>query len=142
MNSNKQKRKLLKAKRRQRAEKIRLNNLQQMVYGRLKADHSKLGHINSYGGLPDYYDEIEFRCRVCGVFEIWTASQQKFYFEECKGHTSALAVCCKACRNKRKLAIKEQQEYMLKMNNKPVHPNVLFFRDLDKFKSLIKTKLI
>ena len=142
MNSNKQKRKLLKAKRRQRAEKIRLKISEQLVYGRLKADHVKLTHINSYGGLPDYYDEIEFRCRDCGIYEIWTASQQKFYFEECKGHTSAIAVNCKSCRNKRKQAIKAQQEYMLEMKNKPVHPNALFFRDLDKFKSLIKTKSI
>ncbi|MFK8012981.1 MAG: zinc-ribbon domain containing protein, partial [Marinicellaceae bacterium] len=109
---------------------------QQMVYGRLKADHSKLGHINSYGGLPDYYDEIEFRCRDCGVDEIWTARQQKFYFEECKGHIDARAVRCKACRRQLRQDKKEQQAHMQEMKNKLVHPNALFFQDLEKFKRL------
>lgn len=139
MNSNKQKRKQLKAKRRLKAENNRLKMSEYLVYGRLKADHSKLLHINSYGGLPDYYDEIEFKCRDCGVDEKWSASQQKFYFEECKGHTSALAVRCKACRNKRKLVIKEQQAHMQEMKSKPVHPNDLFFKDLEMFKTRSKS---
>ena len=142
MISNKQKRKLLKAKRRQRAEKLRNKRIEYFGYGRVKSDTSKLTHINTYCGLPLYYEGRDFTCRDCGADEIWSAKQQKFYYEECKGHIDSIAVRCKACRNKRKLAIKEQQEYMQEMGKKPIHPNELFFRDLDKFKSQNKPKSI
>ena len=134
MNSNKQKKKQLKAKRKQKAEKNRVKNLNHLAYGRVWADHSQLTHINSYGGLPDYYEGKDFTCRDCGVDDMWTANQQKFYFEECKGHIDSLAVRCNACRNILKLAKKEQQAHMQEMKDIEIHPNELFFKDLDKFK--------
>jgi len=54
MNSNKQKNKFLKAKRKQRAEKLQNIKLDYLGHGRIKADSSKLTHVNSYGGLVDY----------------------------------------------------------------------------------------
>lgn len=68
----------------------------------LKADHSKLDHINTYGALPEYYIDQPFCCRVCGKWEIWTARAQKWYYEEAKGHIDAFAVECHACRKKKK----------------------------------------
>lgn len=62
------------------------------------ADSSKLGHINTYGWLPEFYVDQPFTCRNCGKKEIWKARDQKWYYEEAKGHTDAKAVKCNACR--------------------------------------------
>ncbi|MDX1697409.1 MAG: zinc-ribbon domain containing protein [Thiohalobacterales bacterium] len=66
------------------------------------ADHSKLDHINTYGSLPDFYIDRPFICRVCGKREIWRARDQKWYYEEAKGHIDAFAVKCHDCRTRRK----------------------------------------
>lgn len=134
MNSNKQKKKLLKAKRKQRTDNNRINYLNNLGYGRLSSDHTKLNHINTYAGLPDYYEGRDFTCIECGVEEIWTAKQQKIYYEECKGHIDARAIRCKFCRNVLKQAKKEQLTQMQKVKNIRTHPNEIFFKDLEIFK--------
>lgn len=68
----------------------------------VKADHSQLAHINTYGALPDYYVDLPFICRDCGKEEIWRAEDQKWYYEEAKGHIDATAVRCRSCRTARK----------------------------------------
>lgn len=68
------------------------------------ADPSRLDHINSYGALPEYYVDRPFTCRECGKEEIWRARDQKWYYEEAKGHIDATAVRCHACRKRRKSA--------------------------------------
>jgi len=70
----------------------------------VRADHSKLSHINTYGNLPDYYLDQPFTCRKCGKREIWTAKDQKWYYEEAKGHIDARAIECHNCRNLKKQA--------------------------------------
>jgi len=62
------------------------------------ADHSKLAHVNTYGSFPDFYLDRPFTCRKCGQREIWKAEDQKWYYEEAKGHIDAVAVECHACR--------------------------------------------
>lgn len=64
----------------------------------IAADPSRLQHINTYGALPEYYIDQPFTCRRCGKREIWRASDQKWYYEEAKGHIDARAVECHACR--------------------------------------------
>ena len=64
----------------------------------IKADPSKLNHINTYGSLPDFYIDQPFACRICGKWEIWKAASQKWYYEEAKGHIDARAVECHDCR--------------------------------------------
>ena len=66
------------------------------------ADRSKLGHINTYGDLPEFYIDIPFRCRDCGKEEIWRAADQKWYLEEAKHNYHAQAVRCHDCRMARK----------------------------------------
>ena len=70
--------------------------------GAVLADQSKLNHINTYGDLPRYYSDYPFECQDCGAPQVWTAEQQKWYYEEAKGHIWATAVRCRACRRKRK----------------------------------------
>lgn len=66
------------------------------------ANPSKLDHINTYGALPEYYIDRPFVCRQCGKREIWRARDQKWYYEEAKGHIDARAVECHDCRKKKK----------------------------------------
>jgi len=62
------------------------------------ANTEKLSHINTYGELPDYFIDQPFTCRRCGKREIWRAADQKWYYEEAKGHIDAKAVECYNCR--------------------------------------------
>src|SRR5689334_5847440 len=66
------------------------------------ADRSRLGHINTYGVLPEYYVDKPFQCRDCGKEEIWRAQDQKWYYEVAKGHIDATAVRCAACWKRKK----------------------------------------
>lgn len=68
----------------------------------IPADVRKLDHINTYGSLPEYYVDQPFTCRRCGKHEIWKARDQKWYYEEAKGHIDAIAVACHACRSRNK----------------------------------------
>ena len=63
------------------------------------ADQAKLAHINTYGELPDFYLDRPFSCCRCGRWEIWLASDQKWYYEETKGHIDAKAIHCSRCRS-------------------------------------------
>jgi hypothetical protein len=64
----------------------------------IAADPKRLTHINTYGALPDFYIDRAFTCRRCGKREIWRARDQKWYYEEAKGHVDAHAVECHDCR--------------------------------------------
>lgn len=68
----------------------------------VRADRSKLTHINTYGALPEYYIDRPFTCRDCGQEEIWRAADQQWYYEEAKGHIDAQAVRCHDCRRGRR----------------------------------------
>jgi hypothetical protein len=66
------------------------------------ADIAKLDHINTYGALPEFYVDRPFTCRICGKEEIWKAADQKWHYEEAKGHIDAFAVECHDCRKARR----------------------------------------
>lgn len=72
----------------------------------VRADRSKLGHINTYGSLPEFYIDRPFICRNCGRREIWKASDQKWYYEDAKGHIDAVAVECHDCRMSKKAKLR------------------------------------
>lgn len=92
------------AKELREADRIgQLHSLQQREHpSAVAADHSRLDHINTYGSLPEYYIDQPFICRNCGKREIWKARDQKWYYEEAKGHIDAFAVECHACRKAKK----------------------------------------
>ncbi len=70
--------------------------------GSVIADQSQLQHNNTYGLLPLFYIDKVVTCRDCGKEEVWTAENQKWWYEEAKGHINSEAVRCRACRDKRK----------------------------------------
>ena len=92
------------AKQLREAERVlRLHPTQQKAHPTaIPAEPSKLDHINTYGSLPEFYLDQPFACRNCGKWEIWKARDQKWYYEEAKGHIDARAVECHDCRSARK----------------------------------------
>jgi len=67
---------------------------------RLPVDASKLVMGNTYSSAPDFYYDIEFDCEDCGIHQTWTATQQKWWYEEAGGYFFSTAVRCRACREK------------------------------------------
>ena len=105
MKSNKQRRTEIKAHRLDRA--ARAVALQQRqadarllrAEGMVAADTALLAaHNNTYGALPTFYVDKAFTCRDCGAQEVWTAKQQKWWYEVALGSIHSTAVRCRACR--------------------------------------------
>ncbi|GHT91287.1 hypothetical protein AGMMS49545_06900 [Betaproteobacteria bacterium] len=49
--------------------------------------------------FPDgFYCDTPYICRTCGEVKIWTAPQQKYWFEEKQGRSDSTAVYCPECR--------------------------------------------
>lgn len=75
--------------------------------GQAPVDPSRLRPCNSYGE-PDfvrrgYYEDMPFRCIDCGAEEVWTAEQQRWWYEEAKGYVYSTARRCRACRARERL---------------------------------------
>jgi hypothetical protein len=108
MKSGKQRRKEIKSKRAERAAKKpslpagphqRLRPL-----GTAPVNEALLAPYNSYGApafvMRGYYLDVPFRCQGCGQEEIWTAAQQKWWYEVAKGYVYSTAKLCRPCRKK------------------------------------------
>ncbi len=67
--------------------------------GAVAANWDELAHNNTYGPLPHFYVDLSFRCAGCGSDELWTAKQQKWWYEIAKGDINSTAKYCRACRN-------------------------------------------
>jgi len=70
--------------------------------GAVMANAAELLHNNPYGRLPRFYVDRAISCRECGTEELWTAEDQKWWYEVAKGHMDSTAVRCRACRRKEK----------------------------------------
>lgn len=117
MKSNKQKRQELAEKRGTKEAKRQEENQEQKrrrQWARLRAgdialvDRTKL---HSYGRLifskpsdnsknPRFYEDRPFTCKDCGKQEVWSAHQQKWWYEQMGGNVETTAVRCRECRAK------------------------------------------
>ena len=64
------------------------------------ANRGELMHNNTYGPLPLFYIARPFVCRDCQAAQVWTAKQQKWWYETAKGNINSVAIRCRPCRNK------------------------------------------
>jgi hypothetical protein len=69
--------------------------------GRIEADPSKQAPNNSYDP-PRFYEDRPFTCIDCGKEEVWTAEQQKWWYEVAKGPIYSRANRCRDCRRARR----------------------------------------
>jgi len=109
MKSNKQRRQEIKAQRLRRAERqiqIRRANARPVnrPVGAEPVTPALLRRNNSYS-IPDfvqrgYYLDRPFRCKDCGIEEVWTAAQQRWWYEVAQGDVWTVAVRCRPCRRR------------------------------------------
>lgn len=105
MKSPKQRRQEIKTRRLQRAERqaCRVNARPvDRPIGTVAVTPSLLRPTTSYG-IPDfvqrgYYQDRPFRCKDCGANEVWTAVQQRWWYEVAQGDVWTMAVRCRTCR--------------------------------------------
>lgn len=70
---------------------------------------------NSRYGVPEfvergYYVDMPFHCRSCGIAQVWTETQQKWWYETAKGDVWAVAVLCRPCRRREQARRAEARE--------------------------------
>jgi len=106
MKSGKQRRAEISAKRKKRAAKRqpKPESAAPAPYRMIPVNEALLAPNNSYGA-PDfvrrgYYIDLSFRCVDCGTQEIWTGTQQKWWYEVAKGFAYSAAIRCRSCRRK------------------------------------------
>jgi hypothetical protein len=63
---------------------------------------ANLRPTNNYG-TPEFvrlghYVDKPFNCKACGVAQVWTETQQKWWYESAQGDVWTVAVLCKPCR--------------------------------------------
>lgn len=67
-------------------------------------DFSKLKANNSYGlsafAQRGYYVDRPFSCCDCGAACVWTAAQQRWWYETIGGSQDAIAKRCRPCRQR------------------------------------------
>jgi hypothetical protein len=84
----------LSARKRRKLERIKY----------VRVDFTRLNTGNSYGPcrqrwyMEGFYADQPFFCKDCGRMEIWTAEQQRWWYEEMGGPVETTAVRCRACR--------------------------------------------
>lgn len=97
---------------------------------RLPTDKAKWGaKCNTYDVPPEYYYDEEFTCRDCGTKEIWTAEQQKYWYEEAQKDINTRAVRCRKCRAHINAIKEDQRRHMEEKAKEKPHPNEDFFKN-------------
>jgi len=137
MKSNNQRKEQIKARRLERAAKLAkdyaardVGALQagRPVPGMALADQEILARYNNtYGILPRYYLDHEFRCHDCGALGVWTAKQQKWWYEVIHASINTQAVRCLACRRARRAResanpLHQQCDRLRRLGDKPPTP--------------------
>lgn len=106
MKSNKQKRKEIKEKRLKKAQKsakdVDVYSNKNIPDGAILANKEVLVLYNDgpFPVYPVFYIDRAFICKDCGSHEIWTAKQQKWWYEIAGGKLEQIAVRCRPCRKK------------------------------------------
>jgi len=66
--------------------------------GAIWADPSRMVSVSAYPVLPLYYVDNAFTCARCGEKQLWTAKQQKWWYEIAQGELQSTAKHCRPCR--------------------------------------------
>ena len=98
-----------------------------MPAGATKADLTKHAPHNSYSP-PMWYVDEDKKCVECGREFMFTARQQKHWFEVLKIPIHVSANRCVTCRRMRRDVIAAQKQHMKETAKRPRHPNEAFFR--------------
>lgn len=70
---------------------------------------------NTYGTAPKYYYDVVYLCLDCKNKVIWSAEEQKYWYEELGKNTNSKAVRCQICRCRIQAVKEEQKRHMEKL---------------------------
>lgn len=100
MKSNKQRKSEIKQRRWKRMEAQReVAQPKSMPAGVLAADMECLALVHGpYFWHKGYYEDCAYRCRDCGAYGVWSARDQKWWYEQAQGCLDSRASRCKSCR--------------------------------------------
>ena len=109
MKSGKQRRQEILRKRRTRRSnsgRDEMRAIEPIPHDLIPVNVELLAPNNSYG-VPDfvtrgYYVDRKFCCIDCRKEEVWTGTQQKWWYEVAKGFVYSTAVRCRVCRRKKR----------------------------------------
>lgn len=108
MKSGRQRREEIRQKRLERAKRLK-ERLSASPHGVAwpgagveEADQALLTRHNPFSTVPAFYADKVFTCRDCGEEQVWTAKQQKWWYEERLGPIDSTAVRCLPCRRARR----------------------------------------
>jgi hypothetical protein len=68
----------------------------------LPVDKAKVISRSVLPRIPDFYRDLWFTCKDCGQRDLWTAKQQKRWYQEQGGAIESTAIRCRPCRHKEK----------------------------------------
>lgn len=71
--------------------------MRDMPAGAIVADQTRHAYLDPYTAIFWYVD-YEFTCVDCGRHEVWTAEQQRWWYEDAQGPLASKAIRCRACR--------------------------------------------
>lgn len=82
--------------------------------GQVVVNPANLRPTGSYG-TPEfvargYYVDFSFTCKDCGKSEVWSPTQQRWWYEVAKGDVWTVATRCRPCRQReraRRIAARE-----------------------------------
>ena len=85
-------------------------------FGALHIDYSSAVRadvaVQDYSVAPrHWYIDARFRCRECGAEFVWSAAEQKNWFEVYRFYVDSEPTRCRECRAKRRDAVGLRQEY-------------------------------
>jgi hypothetical protein len=115
MKSGKQKKQAIKlARLKRQQDKRRRDDAEQKARARRGAGVGTasvnpllLARNPSYGEpdfvLRGYYRDEPFRCVDCGIEQVWTATQQKWWYEVAKGGVWTRGQRCRSCRRRERV---------------------------------------
>ncbi|MES2931876.1 MAG: zinc-ribbon domain containing protein [Pseudomonadota bacterium] len=102
MKSGKQRKQEIMDKRRGRLSRAAKTGINATPYllprGAIFSNTTLLSETYPYSCLPLFYEDRAFNCRDCGIAQIWSAKQQRWWYEQARGHIDSVAVRCRHCR--------------------------------------------
>jgi hypothetical protein len=131
MKSNKQRRVEIKARRSKQTEKRKLAAIEPspwLMHDRLPVNLARFARGPNFANrdfvVRGYYAPVPFTCEDCGIAQVWTAAQQKWWYESVGASLYTTARRCRPCRarareEKRIAAEKKKQGSTKHENNKP-----------------------
>ena len=102
MKSNKKKKRLLEERRKnKKLEKLDKAHEDGLRNGSIMpVDRAKVFSKCAIPLIPDFYRDKDFVCVDCNCHQLWTAKQQKWWYEEAQGELESTAIRCRSCRVK------------------------------------------